>query len=184
MPDRHDDAQQVLEKADLLVDREQLTEVYDRLASEITEALAGKNPLILCVMIGGSIPAVEIIQRLDFPFEFDYLHATRYRGETDGGELIWKVSPGTPLTDRHVLVIDDILDEGPTLAAILNALRAQGPESVLSAVLVEKQHTRRDPALKPDFVGVRCEDRYLFGSGMDYRGYLRQYPGIYAVADE
>lgn len=183
MSERAKDSARVLENADKLVTREQLSEIYDRLADQISQQLAGKDPLILCVMIGGSVPAVEIIQRLDFPFEFDYLHATRYRGDTAGGELIWKVSPGTPVADRDVLVIDDILDEGPTLAAILNALQAQGPASVLSTVLVEKQHGRKDPAVKPDFVGVELEDRYLFGCGMDYRGYLRQYPEIYAVAD-
>lgn len=183
MSERSEDSTQVLKNADLLVSKEQLATIYDRLADEITEQFADKDPLILCVMIGGSVPAVEILQRLDFPFEFDYLHATRYRGETSGGELIWKVSPGTPLQDRDVLVIDDILDEGPTLAAIQNALQSQGPKSVSTAVLVQKIHDRRNPAVKADFIGIECEDRYLFGSGMDYRGYLRQYPGIYAVKE-
>lgn len=184
MSDRLKDCETLLAQARLLVSREELAEIYDRLAAEISERLAGRNPVILCVMIGGSVPAVEIIQRLKFAFEFDYLHATRYRGETAGSELIWKVSPGTPLKDRDVLVIDDILDEGPTLKAILEALKAQGPASVLSAVLVEKQHDRRDPNLKTDFVGVKLGDHYLFGAGMDYRGYLRQHPGIYAVPDD
>lgn len=167
--------------ADLLYSESDLIPVYDRLAAEITETLADSNPVIVSVMLGAIVPTAEIIKRLGFPFEMDYLHATRYQGETAGGELIWKVSPGYPLKDRDVLVIDDILDEGPTLAAILESIKAQGPNRVLTAVLVQKMHDRRPAHIKPDFVGVEAEDRYLFGCGMDYKGYLRQLPAIYAV---
>jgi hypoxanthine phosphoribosyltransferase len=139
--------------------------------------------VILCVMLGGLVPTAEIVRRLSFPFELDYLHATRYRGETAGRELIWKVSPEIPLIDRQVLVIDDILDEGATLESILRALDAQGPASVRTAILLEKEHERRDPALGVDYLGGRVPDRYVFGAGMDYRGYFRQLPAVYAVRD-
>ena len=81
-----------------------------------------------------------------------------------------------------VLVVDDILDEGLTLAAILAYCHEQGASAVYSAVLVEKLHKRRASGLAADFVGVQVEDRYVFGYGMDYHGYWRNVKGIYAVS--
>lgn len=181
MPDRRDEALKVLENAERLYDGDDLAAMYDRIAERVRADLADKNPVILCVMLGGLVPTAEILSRLAFPVELDYLHATRYRGETAGGELVWKVSPETPLDGRHVLVIDDILDEGTTLEAILNAISAQGPASVRTAILLEKDHDRRDSQLQVDYLGARVPDRYVFGAGMDYRGYFRQLPAVYAV---
>jgi hypoxanthine phosphoribosyltransferase len=96
--------------------------------------------------------------------------------------LHWKALPQLPFLDRVVLVVDDILDEGHTLQAILNAIRAQGAREVFTAVLVDKQHDRKaSPDLKADFVGLEAPDRYLFGYGMDYKEYWRNAAGIYAV---
>lgn len=170
--------------ADKLFEAADVAAAYDRMAGRISEHIADKTPVILCVMIGGLIPTAELIRRFDFPLELDYLHATRYRGETAGGELVWRVSPSSDLEGRTVLVVDDILDEGHTLSAILQALRAQQPASLLTSVLLEKQHDRRAPDLKADFVGLNVPDRYVFGCGMDYKGYWRQLDGIYAVAGE
>lgn len=184
MTSRWEKAQTVLEHSDRLFDEVQVSEAYDRMAGEVSLWMRYNNPVILCVMIGGMVPTAELISRLDFPFELDYLHATRYRGDTTGADLMWKVEPSIELAGRHVLVVDDILDEGHTLTAILNYLRGQGAADVRSAVLVEKRHDRRYPELKADYTGVVAEDRYLFGCGMDYLGYLRQVPGIYAVPDK
>lgn len=183
MADRREEAAAVLADAECLYDAGALTTIYDRMAEQITQALGDADPVILCVMLGGLVPAAELIKRLTFAFEFDYLHATRYRGETAGGELVWKVSPETNLYDRHVLVIDDILDEGTTLESILNALDAQGAASVRTAILLTKQHDRRDAGLAADIAGAEVPDRYVFGAGMDYKGYFRQLPGVYACAE-
>jgi hypoxanthine phosphoribosyltransferase len=178
-PEAH--ALAVLREADRLYSAEQVDAAYDRLAMEIGARLKDSNPLVLCVMIGGMVPAVEILRRLDWPYEVDYLHATRYRGETSGSEIVWKVSPSTKLEGRTVLVIDDILDEGHTLAAIQEAVRAQGVAALYTVVLAEKLHDRRNPKARADFIGLQVPDRYVFGGGMDYRNYLRFVPGIYAV---
>ncbi|MGH8455782.1 MAG: hypoxanthine-guanine phosphoribosyltransferase [Stenotrophobium sp.] len=181
MDDRLDEVRNVLRQADCLHDAAAIQFAYDRLALEIRAEYASRNPLILCVMIGGLHPTAEITTRLDFPFQLDYLHATRYRGETTGAGLVWKAYPDIPVRGRDVLVIDDILDEGHTLAAILKALREQEAASVKVAVLAEKLHARKAPEVKADFVGVTVEDRYVFGCGMDYKSYWRQLPAIYAV---
>jgi hypoxanthine phosphoribosyltransferase len=171
----------VLREADPLHTAAEVAAAYDRLAVEISAKLKDSDPVVLCVMIGGMVPTVEILRRMEYPHELDYLHATRYRGETRGNDIVWKVRPSTRLAGRTVLIIDDILDEGHTLAAIQDAIRAEGVKALYTAVLVEKQHKRRHPGAKADFVGLTVPDRYVFGGGMDYRNHLRFAPGIYAV---
>lgn len=175
-----DEIRRVRAEAECLHDRPAVEAAFDRMAAAIRTRLEGSNPLVLCVMTGALIPAGHLLTRLDFPLQVDYLHATRYRHRTQGGTLEWKARPQLPLTGRHVLVIDDILDEGHTLAAILAYCREAGASSVSSAVLVDKRRPR-DHDLRPDFVGLEIEDRYVFGYGMDYKGYLRNAAGIYAV---
>lgn len=177
-----EEATRVLKSADCLHDAAAVQNAYDRLAAAITQDYAAKNPLILCVMIGGYIPAAEITKRLSFAFDMDYLHATRYRGATSGGGLVWKRQPDKPLENRHVLVIDDILDEGHTLVAIRKSLLEFKPASLKVAVLAEKLHDRRAPGAQAEFIGLTVEDRYVFGCGMDYKEYWRQLPAIYAVS--
>ena len=177
--------QEVYKKSTRLFTTEQVEAALDRMAIDIHEQLHDKNPVLLCVMIGGLVPLGNLLPRLDFPLEVDYVHATRYRGETTGGELHWKVRPSVNLQDRTVLVVDDILDGGITLAAILEEVTALGAKTVLSAVLVDKYQKRVDKGLKnADFVGLQIEDHYIFGYGMDYHEYLRNAPGIFVVAPE
>lgn len=169
----------VYREADTLYTRPQVETAFNELAARITGELGPYNPLLLCCMVGGIIPCGYLLPRLDFPLQLDYIHATRYQGATEGGQLYWQHKPSVSLRGRVVLVIDDILDEGHTLAAILEYCRQEGAEPY-SAVLVDKQHDRKRGELA-DFTGLRAEDRYLFGFGMDYKEYLRNAPGIYAL---
>ncbi|ULQ46561.1 hypoxanthine-guanine phosphoribosyltransferase [Flagellatimonas centrodinii] len=178
---RYEEAQAVLQNADCLHDAAAVGAAYDRLARAVRAEYGQLDPLLLCTMIGGLVPTAELIKRLNFPFELDYLHATRYRGETVGAGLVWKAEPSTPLEGRHVLVIDDILDEGHTLAAIQSAILGQRPASLKTVVLAEKLHKRKAPGVKAEFIGLTVPDRYVFGCGMDYKEYLRHLPAIYAV---
>lgn len=176
---------EVYEQATCLYTPAQIEAALDTMASQIHQQLHDKNPIILCVMIGGMIPMANLLLRLDFPLEVDYVHATRYCGEIRGGELQWKVKPSVELRGRTVLVVDDILDGGVTLAAILEEIRSMGAEEVFSAVLVDKHHKRVENGLKhADFVGLEIDDHYIFGYGMDYNEYLRNAPGIFVVAPE
>lgn len=173
-------AEQVYREADCLYDRKQVEAAIATMAQAISSDLANSNPLVLTVMSGGLVPAGYLLSHLDFPLQIDYIHASRYRGATAGGELEWRVTPRFALEDRHVLIVDDILDEGLTLQAIIDACHNAGAASVRSAVLVRKQH-ERNIGIEADYVGLEVEDRYVFGFGMDYHEYLRNAPGIYAV---
>ncbi len=182
MTDTVAEMNQVLTEADCLVSEDRVHEAIDSMARAISARLEGSNPLLFCVMNGGLILTGQLLPRLKFPVQAEYLHATRYRQETTGGILEWKLRPDVNMNDRTVLIVDDILDEGTTLEAIADYCRAHGAREVLTAVLVDKQHDRKArPDLKADFTGLEVEDRFLFGFGMDYKGYWRNAPGIYAV---
>ena len=173
---------QVMAEADCLFTEAQVEAAIEQVGAAICAELAERNPVVFCVMNGGLIFAGKLLTKLNFPLELSYLHATRYRSETTGGELFWKAKPEISFIDREVLIIDDILDEGYTLEAIIRYCHQQSPASVRAAVLVRKDH---DGGVRPpvDYIGLTVPDRYVFGYGMDYKGYWRNAPGIYAVAE-
>jgi len=177
------DARQVRNDATCIHTEAVVTQALDQMAAQISTDLCDKNPLLLGVMHGGLLPLSYLLQRLAFPLTIDYVHATRYREDLSGRELIWQRTPNQSLTDRHVLIVDDILDEGHTLAGLLQYCQAQQPASLKTAVLVHKQHDRGvSPHL--DYYGLTVPDQYVFGCGMDYRGYWRNIPAIYAVRSD
>jgi hypoxanthine phosphoribosyltransferase len=175
------EAARVRLRSDLLYTAAEINAVYDRMAAEIQLQLGQSRPIVLAVLTGGLIPAGQLLPRLDFLLELDYLHATRYRGETRGAGLHWITRPSLPLAGRTLLIVDDILDEGLTLAAIQAYCREQGAEKVYTAVLVEKRLAQRPVEVQAEFVGVEVDNRYVFGCGMDYHGFHRNLPGIHAV---
>ena len=182
MSDTVQQMRQVMAEADCLYNEGAVHQTIAAMGEAITERLSDADPIILCVMNGGLVMAGHLLPRLAFPLRVDYAQVSRYRDQTTGGELRWKVKPQHSLEGRVVLVIDDILDEGDTLAAIVADCKRLGATRTLTAVLVEKEHTRKsDPHFQADFIGLKTEDRYLFGFGMDYKGYWRNAPGIYAV---
>jgi hypoxanthine phosphoribosyltransferase len=175
-----DEAKRILADADLIYSAADVVAAIDRLADEIGARIENEHPLVLTVMGGGIVFAGQLLPKLPFPLEHDYLHVTRYGAATSGGDLTWVVEPRAAVAGRVVLVLDDILDEGVTLAAIKARLMAQGARECLLAVLTEKELGREKP-VQPDFVGLRLPNRYVFGCGMDVKGAWRNLPAIYAV---
>jgi hypoxanthine phosphoribosyltransferase len=174
----------VLESAECLYSQSEINEALDRMASDIINRLKDTNPIILCVMSGAMVPAGHLVTRLHFPLEIGYLHVTRYRGTNRGGDLHWLVEPRQDLNGRTILVVDDIMDGGLTLSAIIDYCKQANCKDVYTAVMVSKKRKREAGVnFEPDFVGVETEDKYLFGFGLDYNEYLRNVPGIYAVKD-
>jgi len=174
--------QQVLQRAELVFDTACIDSAIDKLAQRLTERLGDEAPLVLCVMQGGLMFTGKIMPLLPLDAEFDYIHATRYRNTTTGDALEWLSYPHKKLENRTVLILDDILDEGYTLAAIEQYCRLQGAKDVISAVLLQKKHDRLKPGMLCDFVALEVDDRYVFGYGMDYKGQLRQLNKIYAIS--
>ncbi len=175
-------AKDILASAEILFSAEEVSKAVSRVAQEITEKLGDTTPLLLCVMTGGVPFAADLMSQLDFPLEFDYLHVTRYGQETAGGALSWRSAPWTSVKDRIVIVLDDILDEGVTLAAIVDRVTELGAKACYTAVATDKQNGKQKP-LKADFVALSVPDRFLFGYGMDVRGMWRNLPAIYAMKE-
>jgi hypoxanthine phosphoribosyltransferase len=173
---------EALNNSDMLYSAEQIDKALERLALEISGRLQDTDPLVLVVMNGALMPASQLSLRMSFPFQISYLHATRYRGDTQGSTINWVARPNVPIQDRTILVIDDIFDEGTTLKAIIEEMKLLGAKKIYSAVLVNKVHNRKED-LTVDFIGLDVEDRYVFGYGMDYKEYWRNLPAIYAIKE-
>ena len=182
------DLDDVLDTADLLFDRDALEDAIEAMADEIADDYGddARPPVFLTIMHGGMPFAAQLAFALgenEIDVEMDYLHATRYRGNTTGSGLAWLHRPATPLQGRRVLLVDDILDEGHTLKAVKHWCEDQGATDVRIAVLATKDHDRRVEGIEADYIGVEVPDRYVFGYGMDFHEQGRNLPAIYALAE-
>ena len=181
MPDSQA-AWRFLEQSDLIASADEIQAAVRRVAAEVTAALAAAYPLLLVVMGGAVVFAGQLLPLLRFPLDLDYIHASRYGRETRGAHIDWRVAPPAEVRGRAVLVVDDILDGGHTMAAIRERLLELGAASFHCAVLVEKRLARAKP-IRADFVGLEIADRFVFGYGMDAKGYWRNLPEIRAMRD-
>ena len=171
-----------LRNSDQVASAEQVDAAVRRVAGEIEAKLGSSYPLVLAVMGGAVVFTGQLLPLLRFPLDFDYVHASRYGAATRGAGIEWRVSPPNLVKGREVLVVDDILDHGETMAAIRARLLELGAQSVLCAVLVDKILDIQKP-IRPDFVGLRIPDRFVFGCGMDAKGYWRNLPEIRAMKE-
>ena len=173
----------ILNHSDVLASKKEVAKSIQNCAINISDKYHNKNPIILCLMNGGLFFTAKLCEHLHFPLRIDYLHATRYRGNTTGSDLQWVKSPQFNLANEHILLLDDVYDEGVTLKEVTSALGAQNPASLACAVLVDKQHQRKPLGFSVEYSAITLPDRYLFGCGMDYLGHWRHLPQIYAVHD-
>ena len=176
------EALRLLEEADVICTPECVQTEVARLAREITARLEREFPVVLSVMGGAAIFTGQLLPQLAFPLEFGAIEVTRYNNDIEGREITWRLPPRDNVRGRTVLVIDDILDEGITLAAIRKTLLEMGAQTVLSAVFADKDIGREKP-VKADFIGVTVPDRYVFGFGMDAYGLWRNLPAVYALKE-
>ncbi len=173
----------IFQHSEEIVSAIDVTAAIDKMATEIQTEIGEEFPLVLSVMGGAAVFTGMLLPRLDFPLEFDYIHLTRYRNTLHGSsDMQWRVAPCESVKDRIVLVLDDILDEGETMAAIRDRILEMGAQRFLSAVLCEKM-LRKPKPLHPDFCGFAVPDRYVFGCGMDAKGYWRNLPAIRALTE-
>lgn len=176
-------ASDILQQAELLCSAEQVQVSLRKVARQINAALADTHPLVLSVMGGAVVFTGQLLPMLDFPLDFDYVHVSRYGDARHGGQMHWKVEPHENVRGRVVLVLDDILDEGHTLAALRQRVLEFGASKFYSAVFADKRHGRAKP-IHADFVGMELPDRFVFGYGMDIEGVWRNLPAVYAVKEE
>lgn len=177
-----EEAQRILEEAEQVCSAADVNTAVTRMALAVTEKLGRSHPLVLVVMSGAVVFAGQLLPQLSFPLTLDYLHVSRYGHDNAGGDLRWLEEPHVNIAGRTLLVVDDILDEGVTLAAIRKHLLEQGAAACYTAVFAEKDLGHEKP-IAADFVGVTLPDRYLFGFGMDVSGAWRNLPAVYALKE-
>lgn len=173
----------IMQSARCLYTHTEVEIALSKFVRDIESSLYEKQPIILASAIGGFVTLGQLLPRLSLHLEVDYIHATRYRKSEQGGEIIWKAFPSISLKDRTVLILDDILDEGITLQHIINYCQEQGAMEILSAVLINKTKERSEKGLKEaDFSALTVpDDCFVFGYGMDYKGFFRNLPAIYTI---
>ncbi len=181
MSQHTDDPLQLLKQAELIYDAATVNRAINALSNALTKDFSEQKPIVLSVMTGASYLLGQLLSTLEFPLEVGYVHATRYHGQTLGKTLSWKVRP-EKVANRHVLILDDILDEGITLRSIVDECIQLGALSVKTAVLADKQLSIEKP-IKADYVALSVPDKYVFGCGMDVFGWWRNLPCIYALND-
>lgn len=172
--------QQYLQQADLLYNELEVAEAVSNIAEELNLEYALKQPIVLCVMGGGVVFTGQLLPQLTFPLEFDYVQATRYHGSTEAADLKWVIKPKSLIINRNILILDDILDEGITLKAIVDECEQLGASEVKVAVLVDKALSKPKP-IQANYVGLSVPERYVFGCGMDVFGWWRNLPAIYVA---
>lgn len=142
----------------------------------------GAFPLVLGVMGGAVVFTGNLLPQLTFPLEFDYIHVTRYGDLDRGGEVVWKVIPRQDVTGRIIIIVDDILDEGETLAHVKQRLLDMGAAEVILAVFADKELGKVKP-VQADIVGLTVPNQFVVGFGMDAHNYWRNLPGLWVIRD-
>ena len=172
----------VINSASLLVDTQAIQRCIDKLASKLTDEYQGRNPICLVAMKGGLIFAGQLLTRLDFLLQVEYCHPTRGRQDILESEMAWKTRPPASIKNRDVLIIDDIYDEGHTLVSIAMKCEQMGAKSVGVVVLVSKKHDRKIPIPASSIhCGFEVPDKFVFGFGLDYKGFFRNCNCIYMI---
>ncbi|HJU99087.1 MAG TPA: hypoxanthine-guanine phosphoribosyltransferase [Burkholderiaceae bacterium] len=180
----HNRARALLETAEELFNKETVDAAVTRMADTLNARFNAPDsqefPLVLGVMGGAVVFTGNLLPQLTFPLEFDYIHVSRYGDEDQGGQVVWKVVPRSNVTGRTVIVLDDILDEGETLAHVKQRLLDMGASEVILAVFCDKAIGKAKPC-KADIVGITIPNRFVVGFGMDAYGYWRNLPGLWAI---
>jgi len=175
-------ALEIHSSADLLFDRQAVEQGIADLAAKVAKDCEKDFPIVLCVMNGGLYLTGQLLRHWDFPMTLDYVHATRYRLATLGKDVLWKAYPQNEIKDRHVIIVDDIFDQGYTLEEIRSYCVKHGARKCSSVFLIRKTHDRKKSSIQPDYVGLECDDCYVYGAGMDLNGHFRNLSSIHFVA--
>lgn len=171
---------QYLQKAEIIHSEQAVSQAISDIATKLNQDYATKQPLVLSVMSGAMYFTGQLLPQLKFALELDYVHATRYQGDILGNTIKWLVQATAAVKNREVLILDDILDEGITLKAIIEQCQMLGAGDVKIAVLAEKMLNHSKP-ISADYLGLTLPNRYVFGCGMDVHGWWRNLPAIYAL---
>lgn len=166
----------------VLISEDRIRERVEQLAGQVSADYAGRELVLIAVLKGAIVFCADLMRQLDLPVCLEFVGAASYGSRTtSSGEVKLLLDTCSDLRGRHVLVVEDIVDSGRTLAALVEALRAQQPASVKTCCLLDKP-SRRVAPFKPDYVGFQIPDHFVVGYGLDFAEKGRNLPYI-AVLD-
>lgn len=183
----HERARALLANATQIVEPIEVNAAVRRVADALNARFGADGvaefPLVLGVMGGAVVFTGTLLPQLSFPLDFDYIHVSRYGDDDRGGEIVWKVIPRQNVVGRTIVVVDDILDEGETLAHVKQRLLDMGAADVIVVVFADKDLGRAKP-IQADLVGLTLPNKFVVGFGMDVYGYWRNLPGLWTIRPE
>ncbi len=166
-----------------IISQERIERRLDELAAQIRRDYEGKDFTIVAIMKGAIFFLVDLLRRVDLPARLDVVHVSSYTGTVSGGAVKVLADMTLDVRNRHVLLIDDILDTGLTLTHVLEELERQGPHSLKTCVLLSKK-ARRQVEIEPAYCGFEIGDEYVVGYGLDHNDRYRHLPYIAALEEE
>jgi len=162
----------------ILLDEATIRCRLDGLAEQISADYLGRSLTVVAILNGSLIFAADLLRRISLPVRLDCLSVASYHGcKESSGEIIFKQVALPDIEDRHVLILDDILDSGRTLHAIREKLKTARPKSLRVCVLMQKRKNRECP-VAADYVGFEIEDEFVVGYGLDYMERYRNLPYV------
>ena len=170
-------------KLRILLTRGEIEAGIDKLASKIRKDYLGKHPILICVLKGSFVFASDLVRRLNFPLDIDFVQLSSYGAGTESSGKIRVVHQlSSPIEGRHVLVIEDIVDTGTTIVFLMNYLHKKNPASLKLCALTSKPSRRKIEA-PIDYLGFNVPDKFVVGYGLDFDEKFRNLPDICVLED-
>lgn len=168
---------------ELFIDSAAIAQKINETGKSITEEYRDKNPVFLCVLNGAYVFAADLLRQINIPAEVSFIKLSSYAGTTSTGNVKTLIGLNGELKDRHIIVLEDIIDTGKTIHELLPLIKQRSPASVALVCLLSKPEARTHD-VKIDYHCFEISDRFVIGYGLDCNGLGRNLPGIYALADD
>ena len=168
----------------ILIDRDKIAQRVKELGAQITKDYKGEAPLFVCILKGSVVFFADLIREVDLPLQIEFMKASSYGSATvSSGEVKVVGALDDKIKGRHVVLVEDIVDSGRTIAYLKQDMLKKGVKSLKVASLLDKPE-RREADVTPDYVGFVVPDEFVVGYGLDYAQNYRNFPDIGVLKPE
>lgn len=161
----------------LLIDENTLNERINQIADQINNDFKGETITLICILKGSLYFYADLSRKINLDTELEFIRVSSYDGEDSTGEIEFKLDLDNPVTNKNVIVVEDIIDTGNTLFYLLKYLKSQKPKSLKLCTLLDKEE-RRENKVDVDYVGFRIPNHFVIGYGLDLDQKYRNIPEI------
>ncbi|MBC8243698.1 MAG: hypoxanthine phosphoribosyltransferase [Verrucomicrobia bacterium] len=163
--------------ARVLVSEEEIRRRVSELAEQVQTDFAGRDLVVVGLLTGTLMFLADLVREIDLPLRLDFIGVSSYRDGTESAELVFTKELKLDVNGRDVLLVDDILDTGKTLRAVIDKLNGMAPRQIRTCVLLSKK-ARREYDIPADYIGFEIPDEFVVGYGLDYAEKYRNLPSI------